>query len=215
MLYRLLSHIYPIRVRQALGKHGPLELTWENGRLVVNSANANQSFGSLHRVWRKALADAGVGAFRPANVLILGFGAGSAAHILRMEMGMDSPIVGVDHDPVMLAWATGEFGRKALPGVELVHADAFESARANSDHFDLILVDLFADDQVVEGVDTPSFMDDLRRLAGSSGRVLINTMTTTEKSRSIGARSGHELRLRFSSVKERRYERDNRVFIAL
>ena len=77
---RLLSSLAPVRLERAQGLHGPLELTLENGRSVVNSANANQSFGSLHRVWQRCFADIDLTRHRPERILLLGYGAGSVAH---------------------------------------------------------------------------------------------------------------------------------------
>ncbi len=91
-LARFLSHVWPVRVQRAAGTHGTLELTWEYGRLVVNSANANQSFGSLHRVWRAALRDAGIQRKEPRTALVLGYGAGSVAHILLKRVLDTTPI---------------------------------------------------------------------------------------------------------------------------
>ena len=66
-LMRLLSGLAPVRLERTQGRHGPLELTLENGRLVVNSAHANQSFGRLHRVWQKCFADIDLVRHRPSG----------------------------------------------------------------------------------------------------------------------------------------------------
>lgn len=66
-LMRLLSTLASVRLERVERLHGPLELTLENGRLVVNSAHANQSFGSLHRVWQKCFADIDLVRHRPTG----------------------------------------------------------------------------------------------------------------------------------------------------
>jgi hypothetical protein len=46
------------------GAHGPLEVVWENGRLVVNSANANQA-GAIFSGSGNAPSSAGWMAHQP------------------------------------------------------------------------------------------------------------------------------------------------------
>lgn len=194
---------------------GPLELTWEYGRLVVNSANANQSFGSLHRVWQAAFRDAHIAEQEPKTALILGYGAGSAAHIIRSELGLDTAITGVDHDETMLRLASDRFPLGRQEGLQLVRADAFAFVARCSTTFDLVVVDLFNDLDFVEGVDDPDFLRSVRRLVSPSGRILLNTVAHDEKSALRSARLGAELRLVFKEVKEQHYDVSNRVFIAL
>ena len=99
------------------GRHGVLEVRWEQGRLVLNSGHANQSFGSLHRVWQQVLKDVLV-EFRPANVLVLGMGGGSVLQILRKEHGLTVPITAVEIDPHVIGLARKHFGIAALEGLQ-------------------------------------------------------------------------------------------------
>lgn len=213
-LMRLLSWFWPVRMRTEKGVFGPLELTWEHGRLVVNSANANQSFGSLHRVWQKAFADAGIAAKRPSTALVLGYGAGSVAHILHGELDLDTRITGVDVDPGMLRLARQELPAPKPDHLTLVQADAFAFVREASGPYDLVVVDLFRDLDTAEGVETPEFLGHLRRLLAPGGRLLLNTITHDAPSTARSARSGQELRQLFGHVEERPYQELNRVFVA-
>ncbi len=214
-LLRALSWFWPIRIWKGHGAHGPLELVWEQGRLVVNSARANQAFGSLHRVWQRALREADVAKRRPMNALVLGFGAGSVAHILRGEVGLDLPITGVDNDSAMLELARTHFQADRIGNLTLHAADAFTFARQIDRTFDLVVVDLFNDLDFAEGVESAAFVNDLRRIRSRTGIVLINTVAYNASSSARSARLGHELRLHFKDVQEMCYEEINRVFIAL
>ena len=142
---RLLSHFWPIRVERVEGKHGPLEIMWEYGRLVLNSARANQSFGGLHHVWQRSFAAVGLKERRIGRVLLLGLGAGSVVHILRRELGIMAPIVAVDDDPVMVQIAREHFSLGHHAGVEVVIDDAFDALQRITGPFDLIVVDLFTE----------------------------------------------------------------------
>ncbi len=214
-LFKWLSLIWPIREARIAGKRGPIDLTWENGRRVVNTSNANQSYGALHRVWRYCFDDLELRRNPPRSVLILGFGGGSAARILRQEMGLNCHIVGVDDDPAMLELARNAFGWKNAAGVELHLADATTWIHQHSDRFELIVVDLFDDRRFIDGILDPLFLKGLAKLVGSRGHILLNTMVFDEESRDRSARLGQELRLHFNQVNEARYDGNNRVFIAL
>ncbi len=214
-LARLMSYVWPVRVLRTTGAHGLLELTWEYGRLVVNSANANQSFGSLHRVWRAALGDAGIQRKEPRAALVLGYGAGSVAHILRSEMGLRTSITGVDDDEQMLQLARNHFPVEAKGDLDLVRSDAFDFVAGHSGTFDLIVIDLFQDLDFAQGVEGRAFLTGIRRLASPGCPVLVNTVVHDEKSALRSARLWDELRLLFTEVLEQRYEENNRVYIAL
>ena len=212
---RVLSLVWPVRLRRLHSTHGPLDIAWEYGRLVVNSANANQSYGSLHRVWRQCLRDLNVNEDDPKEVLVLGFGAGSAAHILRKEFRSKCVITGVDHDPVMLAIASEYFGWSTRADLVLFEADAFQWVRQQSQLYDLIIVDLFLDLDFAEGLLNLDFLRNLKRLTRPGSVLAINTVAYDPRSAGRSARLGQQMRLVYNTVNERHYEGDNRVFIAL
>lgn len=214
-LSRLLSYIWPVRVWRGSGAHGYLEVVWEYGRAVVNSAHANQSFGSLHRVWQRAFKDADIRERKPATALVLGYGAGSVARIIAEELALPTRLVGVDDDPMMLDLARKRPLFRPAQDVELIEADAFAYVARCEERFDLIVVDLFHDLDFAPGVEERSFLTGIRRLASPWGVVLVNTVAHDEKSAHRSARLGDELRLVFAEVRERHYEGINRVYIAL
>lgn len=73
LFLKLVSYIFPIRgARIGIKANTQLELRWENGKLVLNTDKANYSFGSLHRIWRKALKEVSI---KDTNrILVLGGG---------------------------------------------------------------------------------------------------------------------------------------------
>ena len=77
---------------------------------------------------------------RPHRALLLGFGGGTLAHLLVRRFGAFA-IVGVDHNPEMLAAGRRAFG---LPpaGVQLVVADALTFVDGCPGRFDFVAVEL-------------------------------------------------------------------------
>lgn len=213
-LHRYLSWLWPIRVAHYDGRYMPLDLVWQNGRLVVDSARANQSQGSLLRVWRAVLRDRLRDRPPPASVLILGFGAGSAAQVLRRELHFGCPLVGVDGDPVMLSIAQDHFGWVPGPELELHCADAAVHLAAEPRTFDLILVDLFTEDRHSDLLDSKDFLGSLKQHLAPGGQLMINTVDHDGNYPDRSARLAGDLRLLFGHVGSLELEGVNRVFIA-
>lgn len=211
-LLKGLSHLVPIRMAQARGRSGELELRWEGGRLVLNSAHGNQSFGSLHRVWQPVLRGVSAAQGKPASVLLLGLGGGSVPRILRKEMRCNAPITAVELDPVMIALARGHFGLDSLTGVTVLEGDATVQLHAMTQRFDWVLVDLFDDLDLARGVDTLGFAHALRDRC--EGTLCFNTVAYDAASDRRCQRVKENLIRVFASVDERRLEDVNRVFIA-
>jgi spermidine synthase len=212
--HRLLSWLWPLRVAVLPGRSGDLELRWENGRLVVNSAQGNQSYGSLHRVWQRVLERVLVPGKPPTNMLLLGLGGGSAPTILRKELGLRMPITAVEWDPAMVTLARKHFGLDMLGDITVVEGDATIQVHALPGRFDLVLVDLFDDLDLARGVETMGFLHGLRDRCAEGGVVCFNTVAYDEASDARCQRVHDGLRRVFHTVEEMRLEEVNRVFLA-
>jgi hypothetical protein len=77
-----------------------------------------------------------------------------------------------------------------------------------------VIVDLFQELDLPPGLETDDFMDLLRARTLPGGALLFNTIGHDERSIALSGRIGDQVRLRFGGVSERRYEGDNRLFIA-
>lgn len=207
---RLLSHLWPVRVARYRGRTGPLELAWEQGRLVVNSPNANQSHGSLQRLWELLFAERiELRAPHAGSVLLLGLGAGGIVRLLQGTWPKAS-ITAVEHDPVMITLARDRFGVYAGPRLHIVQADAFRSLRANTSRFDLVLVDLFEDHLLPAALFEASTFSGLANALAPGGSLFVNTMEGPARARTLqGLAEGAGLRVEWASPLP-----DNRVLIA-
>lgn len=181
---------------------------------MVNSNKANQSYGNLHAIWQQCLDDCAVKDRVLRNVLILGFGAGSAAGILRRELHIAAPITGVDGDPEMLRIARSYFHVDRLPGIELIESDAIAFIAGNAVQHDLVLIDLCHELDLAPGVDTDPFIAGLRQAAAPGGLVCFNTIVHNEDSGLRSNRVEELLRLHFSQVAVHLYQGINRVLTA-
>lgn len=201
-----------MRVASYHGRSGPLEVRYEAGRLVLNSAQGNQSFGSLHRVWQQVLHRFALQASPPRNVLLLGLGGGSVPRILRDELRIGAPITAVELDPVMIEIGRQHFGLGRYADLRIIEGDAIVQAHALKERFDLVLVDLFDDLDLARGTDTLGFAHALRDRC--QGTLCFNTVAYDDGSSARCDRVKENLSRVFSSVDEWRFEDVNRVFIA-
>ncbi len=211
-LFRMLSWLWPIPKASAQGHFGALDVRYEQGRAVLNSANGNQSFGSLHRVWQRAFQRIGIDSAPPERVLLLGLGGGSVPHILLHELRLSPRITAVEIDPAMVELAKVHFGATTWAGTTIVEADALMHVHIDRERYDLVVVDLFEDLEMARGTDTSGFAHALRdRCAGT---LLFNTVGYDPESQRRCERIAQHLNKVFASVDELRLEGVNRVFIA-
>lgn len=145
---RLLSYLWPLKMKISSRHSGTLELTWINGRKVVDTAHANYSFGALQKVLEVGLRQ--VYHEQIQTVLLLGLGAGSVVQSLRQKFNYQGFIQAVEWDSVLIDLACQEFGICANPQLHIACADARDYLAADTKSYDLIIVDLFIDNQVPE-----------------------------------------------------------------
>ena len=181
---------------------------------MLNSIHGNQSFGSLHLVWQRVLDRAITNRTPPHSVLILGFGGGSAFHILRQEMGLTMPVTAVEIDPVMIQLAILHFNHLHDPDLRLIEGDATILVHGMTERFDLVLVDLFDDLDLARGVDTNGFAHALRDRCAENGSVYFNTVAYSVNSDLRCQRVRLQLAKAFLQVEEWAFEGSNRVFVA-
>ncbi|MDO8619475.1 MAG: hypothetical protein Q7R49_06070 [Candidatus Daviesbacteria bacterium] len=94
--------------------------------------------------------------YKPKSVLMLGYGAGTVAGLIRLIWGDDVPITAVDVVPP-------EDGN--IYGVDFIQADAKEFVK-DCGSFDAVLVDLFDNEKArnCEFVTDPDFVESLERI---------------------------------------------------
>lgn len=176
LIWRLLSYVWPVRLARYQGAFGPLDVAYEYGVKVLNTPNANQSHGSLHTIWQRVFRQVLSTEDPPTSVLLLGLGGGSVVKILRDERGIGAPITAVELDPVMVRIAKDHFGLNGFSDVDVVIGDAFAKLDGLTGQFDLVVVDVFVDDEVPTFMARPEVIDRLMSLTAQGGHLLINTM---------------------------------------
>lgn len=183
MIKKILSYFIPIKihiVKSAISKS--IEVTWANGELVMDSENANYSYGSLQRILRLGLKTIGFDKIvAMEHVLVLGVAGGSVIKTLVDEIKFEGKITGVEIDPDIIKIANQYFNLDEIEQLEIIIDDAFEFVLKTKEKYDLIIIDVFQDTTMPNFLYEAFFTERICYLLRSKGFVLFNTMLLNEK----------------------------------
>ncbi len=169
---RFLSYIWPTTKRIESAVNGTLEVTWINGKKVVDTKNANYSYGSLQRILKFGLSKTNVSS--ASNILILGLGAGSVVQTLREDFIFEGEITAIEYDEVMIAVAENEFNIISNDSLEIILGDAFLYVNQTNNEFDIVIIDLFIDKDVQEACYSIGFWKSITTIVKMGGYVIFN-----------------------------------------
>jgi spermidine synthase len=183
MFQKLISYFIPVTIykkNSAVSKS--LEVTWNNGELVLDSENTNYSYGSLQRILRKGLKYIGFERIRNfKSVLILGVAGGSVIKTLVDEIKYNGKITGVEIDESIINIANRYFELDKIPNLEIVIDDAFEYVLKTKRTYDLIIIDIFQDTTMPNFLFEDFFINRVNSLLNINGFILFNTMVISKK----------------------------------
>ncbi len=174
---KTISYILPHIIskgKTALGQN--YEIAYEYGYKVLNSENANYSFGSLHQVMQKGIT-AILKHIKPTKILLLGLGGGSALRIFEKKFSHSYQITAIEIDNDIITIALNHFNLNKYKNLETINADAslwIENASENS--FDLIIDDIFMDSIIPDFCFKKEYLENCSKLLIPNGIYFRNTM---------------------------------------
>jgi spermidine synthase len=170
---KILSYLLPITVSEIeTEKNGKVTVTYDFGKKLLHSQNANYSYGSLQKILEFGLNQVPVSSCN--SVLILGFGGGSVVPSLRERFGYKKSIEAVDFDATIIALALEEFGLKNDNQLTTIHQEAFAYLQTCTKTYDLIVVDIFVDQLVPATFYTNEFWNTLQTRLTTNGYFIFN-----------------------------------------
>ncbi|UPT70896.1 MAG: fused MFS/spermidine synthase [Flavobacterium sp. JAD_PAG50586_2] len=183
MVRKLFSYFIPINVyRKNSSVSKSIEVTWNNGELVLDSKSTNYSYGSLQRILRKGLKYIGFERIRNfESILVLGVAGGSVIKTLVDEIKFKGRITGVEIDRDIIDIANGYFQLDKIPNLEIVVDDAFEYVLKTKLKYDLIIIDIFQDTTMPNFLFEDFFIQRINSLLNLNGFILFNTMVINQK----------------------------------
>lgn len=138
----------------------------------------------------------------PKRALLLGLGGGTVAALLaRRCPGV--AMVGIERDETVLTLARLEFGLDAIPGLEVVVADAFVEVALRAEReaasYDFICLDLYESGRLAPGSLATTFLRRLATLLTPTGRLSVNLIVTSRQGEQL-----HRLSRVFTTLREQR-----------
>ena len=178
MFRKFLSYLLPINIhKQASEINKSLEISWNNGQLVLDTQNTNYSYGSLQRILKKGLLTIGFEKIRTfEKILILGVAGGSVIKTLVNEIKFKGKIVGVELDPAIIKIANQYFELNKIKNLEIIMANVEYFVRNKKENFDLIIIDIFQDNFMPEFLFEEIFINNVIENLNNNGFIIFNTM---------------------------------------
>ena len=185
MIKRLISFLLPVKIHEKRSQYNKnLEVTWNNGYLVLDSENTNYSYGSLQRILKKGLKFIGYERIKGfESVLVLGVAGGSVIETLKKEIKFEGKITGVEIDATIVELGNIFFGLNKYNNVEIIIDDAFEFVLKTKDKYDLIIIDIFQDTLMPNFLFEDFFINRVNLILNVNGFILFNTMVLGYKER--------------------------------
>ncbi|WP_180904186.1 spermidine synthase, partial [Flavobacterium chungangense] len=183
MIQKIFSYLIPIKVfKKKSGRSKTIEVTWNNGELVLDSENTNYSYGSLQRILRYGLRNIGFKTIQKMNhILVLGVAGGSVIKTLIDEIEFKGKITGVEIDSDMIQIANEYFNLSEIKELEIIFEDAYEFVLKTKNQYDLIIIDIFEDTNMPNFLFERFFSERICSILKDQGFVLFNTMILNEK----------------------------------
>lgn len=179
-LKQLLSYLIPIKIYETKSDiNKNLEITWNNGQLVLDSKNTNFSYGNLQKVLRFGLKKIGyqkISNFK--TILVLGVAGGSVIKTLVDEFEYRGKITGVEIDAETINLANKYFGLDKIDNLQIVITDAEKFVKEINETYDLIIIDIFEDNIMPDFLFENTFISNVLKILNTNGFVLFNTIVS-------------------------------------
>ncbi|PCJ66072.1 MAG: hypothetical protein COA58_08335 [Bacteroidetes bacterium] len=181
ILIKIASFLWDIPIEKTSSEHNDyLEVVWSQGKKMLNTKDANFSFGNGYGVFEKAIGLIEKDISSVQNTLILGFGCGSILHLLEKKHSYNGEITGIEYDPIIISLFKKHFEPNYSLKPELIAIDAFDFLNQCKDQYDLIFIDLFKELDNVDFIFTKPFISSLKSISNTNTILVFNTIKRTE-----------------------------------
>lgn len=183
-LKSLFSHFIDIRIEQVKTKlNGNLQVSMRNGRYILQTENAIYSYDDLYSNFADTFIHLKIENYPIEEVLILGLGLGSIPLILEKKHGLKANYTAIEIDEIVIYLAQKYSLHRLKSSVKCIHSDAFEWVKQARSKYDLILIDIFIDDQIPSAFDNIEFLASIKKILNPAGQVVFNRIYLTGKNK--------------------------------
>ena len=180
MVKHFFSYLYPVLIELRSGEllqH--LEVIKYHGKYQLDSLTVNYSYGGLHKAFDKLFRKINIDEQKFNKVLLLGLGAGSVVSLLTEKYKKKCEITALENDEVVVELAKKYFNVQRFDSLNIIKQDAFKFVNETNNKYDLVIVDLFIDNEVPKIFTTPKFIENLKKITTNNCSVIFNKTTET------------------------------------
>lgn len=160
-----------------------LAVVLRKGKLLLQANGAVYSWEDHYYNFRQAFEKLDWAKLPGKETLLLGLGLGSIPQLTEELFDQVLHYTAVEYDEVVAELAEHYLLYRLKSPVETVIADAEAFVAQDYRKYDLILIDLFVDDEVPEQFNNPEFLRKLNLMLTPGGCLITNRLTFTDKDR--------------------------------
>lgn len=175
---RWLSYVIEFDQESQKSEHSEyLKVSYYKGRYLLEAPDAVYSFEDLYINFRDAFRAIPLEQMQLNSVLLLGLGMGSIPLLLEKYFDQKAHYTAVEIDEVVLDFANryGPIAELDSP-IDLYCADAAAFVEQCEQKFDLIIVDIFINDQVPKVFEQIAFLEQAQELLNPKGLLMYNRL---------------------------------------
>lgn len=208
-----LSFIFDVKIETTESILNPfLQVVIRNGRLLLNTYNANYSYGSLQDAFRFVFKKIKIEDKKIKDILVLGFGCGSVAALFNGYKNVE--ITGVEADEKVLVLYEKYFIEEITSELNLVEAFAEDYVTTITKTYDLIIVDVFIDIEVPSSIKESSFYKPLQNRLNKNGILIFNFIVLNEKEQIEFEKIEDYFKLNYRRVETTEFMKFNKILVA-
>lgn len=205
LIKKIISWIWPLHLERAESAYNRvLDVDLYQGKLLLNTRRANYSFGRLHSIMEAVLKEVNNKGCDFNEILMLGYGGGSAASIIHNAYNPKAIITAIEIDEKVIHLARKWF---YTSNVNIICADALSFVQNHNSNYDLIICDLFKDIYVPNAVLDKVFYRHCHGLLKNNGFIIQNLMPKGESNQYFNAFSAV-----FRNCSASQYFNENTIF---
>lgn len=183
-----LSHIGEVLIERSPSDINPdMYVSLIKGRMQLCTKNAIYSYEDRYDNFRLLFEQIDLNKHRFDEVLLLGLGLGSVPLLIDLSGARVNHMTLVELDPEVLRLAE-KYSLNQLTTPYKTHCvDAKIFVERHHETYDLILSDVFLDDEIPAYFQSPPYVENLSKILTPGGLIIMNTLASTAKDKELSA----------------------------
>lgn len=182
---KLISFFIPIKIKSLNSPiNGPLYINLYKNKFILDTKNINYSYGKLQEILHIGLNVIGKKNIKTCNnILVLGLGTGSVVETLVKDFDFKKDIIGIEKDPLIIDLTHQYYEIQHFSNLTIHQKDTFEFVLETKIKYDLIIIDIFLDNQMPQFLFESFFQSRLLEILNTNKYILFNTFIFDQKNK--------------------------------